>query len=325
MAAYDTRRTGADDLYPAIEPYAQGMLDVGSGHALYWEQSGNPDGVPVVFLHGGPGAGTTPNHRRFFDPAHYRVILFDQRGAGRSTPKASIVDNTTDHLVDDIEALRGMLGIDTWLVFGGSWGATLALVYAERHPTRCLGLILRGVFMGRRRELDWFMHGIRNVYPEAWQAFVDFLPPDERSDIEQAYYRRLVDENPAVHRPAAAAWNHYETQCSTLRHRPTGPAVGSGVAALALARLEAHYFVNAVFLEENEILNHADRIRHLPATIIQGRYDMICPMVTARELADACPAMVLKVVDDAGHSAMEQGIRRGLVAATNSFRDKRAF
>ena len=325
MAAYDRHRSGSSVLYPGIEPFDHGMLSVGSGHSLYWEQSGNPNGQPVVFLHGGPGAGTTPNHRRFFDPAHYRIILFDQRGAGRSTPYASITDNTTDHLVNDIEALRKLLGIEMWLVFGGSWGATLALVYAERHPERCLGIILRGVFLGRERELDWFLNGIRNVYPEAWQVFVDFLTIAERDDIAYAYYRRLTDEDPKVHGPAAAAWNHYETQCSTLRHKPTGPFVRNGFAALALARLEAHYFVNRVFLEEGEILANLEKIADIPTTIIQGRYDMICPMITANELAFASPNAVLNVVDDAGHSAMEPGIKCALVEAANAFRDKGQF
>ena len=308
-----------------IEPFDYGMLPVGSGHSLYWEQSGNPLGQPVVFLHGGPGAGTTPNHRRFFDPAHYRIILFDQRGAGRSKPYANITDNTTDHLVNDIEALRQLLGIEMWLVFGGSWGATLALVYAERHPERCLGIILRGVFMGREKELDWFLHGIRNVYPEAWQVFVNFLPIAERDRIAEAYYRRLIDDDPKVHGPAAAAWNHYETQSSILRHKPTGPAVRNGFAALALARLEAHYFVNRLFLEEGEILANLDKITNIPTTIIQGRYDMICPMISAHELASASPDVVLNVVDAAGHSAMEPGIRRALVEAANAFRDKGRF
>ena len=325
MAAYDTYRPGGTDLYPRIEPFDHGTLEVGSGHSLYWEQSGNPLGQPVVFLHGGPGAGTTPNHRRFFDPAHYRIILFDQRGAGRSTPYAHIIDNTTDHLVNDIEALRELLGIETWLVFGGSWGATLALVYAERNPERCLGIILRGVFMGREKELQWFLDGIRNVYPEVWQAFVDFLPISERDDIASAYYRRLIDDDPKVHGPAAAAWCHYETQCSTLRHKPAGPAVGSGLSGLALARLEAHYFVNRVFLEEGEILANLDKISNIPTTIIQGRYDMICPMISANELASAFPNAVLHVVDAAGHSAMEPGIRRALVEAANVFRDKGFF
>ena len=325
MAAYETNRTEDGDLYPRVEPFDHGKLPVGSGHSLYWEQSGNPQGQPVVFLHGGPGAGTTPNHRRFFDPAHYRIILFDQRGAGRSTPYANIIDNTTDHLVSDIETLREQLGIEMWLVFGGSWGSTLALVYAESHPERCLGIILRGVFMGRKKELDWFLHGIRNVYPEAWQRFVDFLPVDEQGDIASAYYRRLTDDDPKVHSPAAAAWNHYETQCSTLRHNPIGSAVGSGSAALALARLEAHYFVNRVFLEEGEILANLEKIADIPTTIIQGRYDMICPMITANELAFASPNAVLNVVDDAGHSAMEPGIKCALVEAANAFRDKGQF
>ena len=325
MAAYDTYRSGGGDLYPRVEPFDHGMLPVGSGHSLYWEQSGNPLGQPVVFLHGGPGAGTTPNHRRFFDPAHYRIILFDQRGAGRSTPYANITDNTTDHLVNDIEALRALLGIEIWLVFGGSWGATLALVYAERHPERCLGIILRGVFMGREKELDWFLHGIRNVYPEAWQRFFDFLPVAERGDIASAYYRRLIDDDPKVHGPAAAAWVHYENQCSTLRHKPIGRDFGSGSAALALARLEAHYFVNQVFLEEGEILANIDKIANIPTKIIQGRYDMICPMISANELASAFSNAVLNVVDDAGHSAMEPGIRRALVEAADAFRDKGRF
>ena len=325
MPAYEINRTEGGDLYPAIEPFDHGTFPVGSGHSLYWEQSGNPHGQPVVFLHGGPGAGTTPNHRRFFDPAHYRIILFDQRGAGRSTPYANIIDNTTDHLVSDIEALRELLGIEMWLVFGGSWGATLALVYAETHPERCLGIILRGVFMGREKELDWFLHGIRNVYPEAWQRFVDFLPVAERGDIASAYYRRLIDDDPKVHGPAAAAWNHYENQCSTLRHNPIGRAVGSGSAALALARLEAHYFVNQVFLEEGEILANIDKIANIPTKMIQGRYDMICPMISANELASAFSNAVLNVVDDAGHSAMEPGIRRALVEAADAFRDKGRF
>ncbi len=325
MAAYDTYRSKDSDLYPRIEPSNHGMLPVGSGHSIYWEQSGNPLGEPVVFLHGGPGAGTTPNHRRFFDPAHYRIILFDQRGAGRSTPYANITDNTTDHLVSDIEALREMLGIKMWLVFGGSWGSTLALVYAERHSERCLGMILRGVFMGREKELDWFLHGIRNVYPEAWQVFVNFLPVAERENIAYAYYQRLIDDDPKVHGPAAAAWNQYETQCATLRHKPIGPAVGNGLSVLALARLEAHYFVNRLFLDEGEILANLHKITNIPTTIIQGRYDMICPMISANDLASAFPDTVLNVVDDAGHSAMEPGIRRALVEAANAFRDKNRF
>ena len=325
MVAVETYNSGEGDLYPKIEPYDHGMLPVGSGHSLYWEQSGNPKGQPVIFLHGGPGAGTTPNHRRFFDPAHYRIILFDQRGAGRSTPYASITDNTTNHLVADIETLRNMLGVNRWLVFGGSWGATLALVYAERFPEHCLGMILRGVFMGRRSELDWFLFGISHIYPEAWQNFVNFLPSAEQSNLANSYYRRLIEDDPKIHGPAAAAWYNYEMQCSTLRHQLSEPTSGYGGNVLALARLEAHYFVNDLFLSEDEILDNVGKIADLPATIIQGRYDMICPIISAKKLADSCKGMILNIVDDAGHSAMEPGIRRGLVAATNSFRDKRYF
>ena len=325
MTAYDPTRALDNDLYPIIEPYEQGMLPVGSGHTLYWEQSGNPHGQPVVFLHGGPGAGTVPTHRRFFDPHHYRIILFDQRGSGRSTPYASISDNTTDDLVSDIEVLRDKLGIEQWLVFGGSWGATLALVYAERYPKCCLGVILRGVFMGRQQELDWFLYGIRHIYPEAWQRFVGFIPIDEQENLAEAYYSRLIDEDPQVHEPAAMAWNHYEIQCSTLRHRPSGSPRTSGKLALALARLEAHYFVNRLFLKEDEILKNLERIANLPITIIQGRYDMICPIVSAKLLADSSGQMILNIIDDAGHSAMEPGIRGGLVEATNAFRDNGCF
>lgn len=325
MAAFDNRRAANVDLYPPIEPYDHGMLSVGDGHTLYWEQSGEPNGVPVIFLHGGPGAGTSANHRRFFDPSFYRIILFDQRGAGRSQPYADVTNNTTDHLVADIEQVRKHLKVDAALVFGGSWGATLALVYAERHPERCLGLILRGVFLGRQRELDWFMSGIRNVFPEAWRTFVSFIPENERDDLLLAYHHRLMDSDPDIHGPAANAWNHYETQCSTLRHMPSKPSGGSGPAALALARIEAHYFVNKIFLADNEILTSANSVSHLPGIAIQGRYDIICPIVNVHELCDFWPGLVLDVIDDAGHSAMELGIRQGLVHAANMFRDRGKF
>ena len=235
------------------------------------------------------------------------------------------MNNTTDDLVNDVEDLRQMLEIDQWLVFGGSWGSTLGLVYAESHPQRCLGLILRGVFMGRQKELDWFLTGIRHIYPEVWQNFAEFIPVEERDDLAKAYYKRLIDENSEVHGPAAAAWNHYESQCSTLRHRPLGPPKGSSMVSLALARLEAHYFVNQLFLEENQILNNLGKIASLPIAIIQGRYDMICPIISANLLADSHPRAVINVINDAGHSAMEPGIRCGLVEATNIFRDKGHF
>ena len=309
------------DLFPPIEPYATGMLKLDGVHTLYWEQSGNPHGVPVAFLHGGPGAGATPTHRRFFDPQHYRIVVFDQRGAGRSTPLGAIVDNTTRHLVGDMERLRRHLAIERWVVFGGSWGSTLALTYAETYPARCLGLILRGIFLCRRAEVDWFLYGIRTVFPEAWRAFAGYLPQAERDDLLQSYYRRLTDPDPAVHMPAARAWSTYEGACSTLLPSPdTVAAFGEDRMALGLARIEAHYFRNNIVAPEDDLIRQVDRIRHLPAIIVQGRYDMICPIVSADELARAWPEAEYVVVPDAGHSAMEPGIRARLVAATDKLR-----
>ena len=303
------------DLFPDITPFADGMLGLDGRHTMYWEQSGRRDGMPVVFLHGGPGAGSMPVHRRFFDPDHYRIVVFDQRGAGRSTPAAELRDNTTPHLVKDMEALRRHLGIERWLVFGGSWGACLALAYGVAHPERCVGFILRGVFLGRQRELDWFLHGMGTVFPEAWRDFVGFLPEDERSNLGAAYHRRLTDPNPTVHLPAARAWGRYENLCSVLVSKSDG-----GGASLALARIEAHFFKHRMFMAENHLLDNLDRIRHLPAAIIQGRYDVVCPIVSADELARAWPDAEIAVVPDAGHAAMEPGIRAALVAATEKFK-----
>jgi proline iminopeptidase len=309
------------DLFPPIEPYATGMLKLDGRHTMYWEQSGNPRGAPVVFLHGGPGAGATPTHRRFFDPQHYRIIVLDQRGAGRSTPLGDIVDNTTAHLVADLERLRQHLGVERWVVFGGSWGSTLALAYAQEHPTRCTGLVLRGVFLCRRSEVDWFLYGMRSIYPEAWRAFAGFLPESERDDLLGAYYRRLTAPEPAVHMPAARAWSTYEGACSTLLPSPdTVAAFGEDRMALGLARIEAHYFLNNVVPAERDLVSRVDRLRRTPAFIIQGRYDMVCPIVSADELARAWPEAEYTVVPDAGHSAMEPGIRARLVAATEKLR-----
>ncbi|HXY99929.1 MAG TPA: prolyl aminopeptidase [Stellaceae bacterium] len=309
------------DLFPPIEPYATGMLKLDGLHTMYWEQSGNPRGLPVVFLHGGPGAGATPTHRRFFDPQAYRIIIFDQRGAGRSTPLGALADNTTDHLVADIERLRHHLGVDRWAVFGGSWGSTLALAYAQDHPQRCGGLILRGIFLFRRAEVDWFLYGMRSIFPEAWRAFSGFLPEAERGDLLTAYYRRLTDPDPAVHMPAARTWSTYEGACSTLLPSPdTVAAFGEDRMALGLARIEAHYFRYNVIPPERDLLRRIDRIRHLPAFIVQGRYDMVCPIVSADELARAWPEAEYSVVADAGHSAMEPGVRARLVAATEKLR-----
>ncbi len=303
-------------LFPEIDPYQHGRLAVDPPHTLYWETCGRAGGVPVVYLHGGPGGGCLPYHRRFFDPAFWRIVLFDQRGAGRSTPSAMIDRNTTQDLVADLEALRVHLGIERWLVFGGSWGATLALAYAEAHPQRCLGLVLRGVFLARQQELDWFLHGMRNVFPEAWRAFAEFLPEDERGDLLASYHRRLTDPDPAVHLPAAHAWDRYEGACSTLLPASDSSAKPDGdAAALAIARIEAHYFVHHAFLGDDELLANVGRIRHLPCTIVQGRYDIVCPPVTADALAHAWPEAEYIVVADAGHSVREPGITRELVAA----------
>lgn len=304
------------DIFPPIEPYATGMLKLDSIHTMYWEQSGNPSGMPVVFLHGGPGAGSTPTHRRFFDPSYYRIVVYDQRGAGRSTPLGSLEANTTAHLVADLETLRGHLGIENWVVFGGSWGSTLALAYGEAHPERTRALILRGIFLCRQREIDWFLYGMRTVFPEAWRNFAGFVPDAERGDLLDAYYRRLVDPDPAIHLPAARAWSTYEGACSTLLPSPdTVAAFGEDRMALGLARIEAHYFRRNVIGPDEDLVARADRIRHVPGVIVQGRYDMVCPIVSADELARAWSAAEYIVVPDAGHSAMEPGIRTQLVAA----------
>jgi proline iminopeptidase len=309
------------DLFPETEPRLTGRLAVDEPHVLYWEECGRADGVPVVFLHGGPGAGCSPTHRRFFDPAHYRAVLFDQRGAGRSTPLGLLARNTTADLVADIEALRQHLGIRRWLVFGGSWGSTLALAYAQAHPAACLGLVLRGIFLGGPDELEWFFERARTVFPEPWRDFSEFLPEGERGDILGSYRRRLEDPDPAVHMPAARAWSRYEGSCATLLPNPELVAsFTADVHALGLARIEAHYFSHGLFMPTDALMRGLDRIRHLPCAIVQGRYDMVCPAMTADRLHRAWPEADYVVVPDAGHSALEPGIRRALVAALDKFR-----
>jgi len=309
------------ELYPEIQPIESGLLKLDDIHTMYWEVSGNPQGTPVVFLHGGPGAGTTPTHRRFFDPAHYRIVLFDQRGAGRSLPLGETRQNTTPHLIRDIEELRRHLDIERWLVFGGSWGSTLALAYTEAHPERAIGLVLRGIFLCRKSEIDWFLYGVRSIYPEPWRTFAEFLPGEERDDLLGNYHKRLMDPDPTVHMPAARRWSVYEGSCSTLLPSPeTVAAFGDDRMALGLARMEAHYFVNDIFLPKDSLLENLARIRHLPAAIVQGRYDVVCPIATADELHRAWPEARYQVVADAGHSAMEPGIRSALVEATDRFR-----
>ena len=310
------------ELYPEIDAYNAGMLELDGRHRMYFEESGNPRGTPVLFLHGGPGAGAAPAHRRFFDPAHYRIVIFDQRGAGRSTPLGDITDNTTPLLVSDIEKLRVHLGIAGWIVFGGSWGSTLALAYAEAHPERCRGLILRGIFLCRRSEIDWFLYGLRHLFPEAWRAFTDPIPESERGDLLQAYHRRLTNTAPNVHMPAARAWSTYEGSCSTLLPSPETVAYFAGdVVALGLARIEAHYFSNNIFLPDDYLLKNVQRIRHIPGVIIQGRYDAVCPIISADDLHRAWPEAEYIVVPDAGHSAWEPGICAELVRATERFKN----
>jgi proline iminopeptidase len=307
--------------FPEIEPYQTGELAVGDGHVCYVEESGNPQGVPVVFLHGGPGAGAVPAHRRFFDPAHYRIVIFDQRGAGRSTPLGETAHNTTPHLVADMETLREHLGVDRWLLFGGSWGSTLALAYGEAHPERCLGFVLRGIFLCRRREIDWFLYGMRRFFPDEWRAFAGHLPEAERGDLLEGYHRRLMDPDPEVHMPAARAWSVYEGACSTLKPSPeTVAAFADDRTALGLARIEAHYFINDIFLPEDALLENLARLHGYPAIVVQGRYDVVCPIASADELVRAWPRADYVVVPEAGHSAMEPGIRAALVAATETFR-----
>jgi len=321
-------------LYPPLDPYESGFLDIGDGHRMYWEQSGNPSGVPVIFLHGGPGAGVAAAYRRFFDPTHYRIILFDQRGAGRSTPEAEIQDNTTAHLVNDIETLRERLKIERWVVFGGSWGSTLALAYGQAHPQRCVGFILRGIFLFGDDEVEWFVHGMARIFPEAHRAYSHFIPTPERTDLLAAYYKRLTHPDPAVHKPAAAAWCAYENACSRLipagqgpsfkdpaRRRPAAadPAPSSG-GSLAMARIECHYMINRGFLAPGQLLAGLNPLLKHPAIIVQGRYDMVCPIATADRLARAWPGAQYRIVADAGHSSMEPGIRAGLVKAADEFR-----
>ncbi len=312
----------AHSLYAPIEAHRSGFLRVDPLHSLYWEESGARTGAPILFLHGGPGGGCAPGHRRFFDPKHYRIVMFDQRGAGRSKPNAEIRGNDTPSLIEDIETLRAHLGIERWILFGGSWGSTLALAYAQTHPHRTVGLILRGVFLGRRSEVDWFFEGMRVFHPEAWRDFTNFLSSGERAKPMWSYYRRLCDPDPAIHRPAASSWTRYEARCATLKPNPKLVAqLGDADSALALARLEAHYFVNDLFLEPDQLLRGADRLTRVPGRIVQGRYDSVCPPVSAFELAQVWQAAELEIIDEAGHSANEPPITTALVRAANDFRE----
>jgi proline iminopeptidase len=275
---------------------------------MYWEVSGTPRGVPVLFLHGGPGGGCSPEHRRFFDPAFFRIVLFDQRGAGNSTPLGETRANTLSHLLADIETLRAYLDIERWMVFGGSWGSTLALAYGQQHPQRVLGFVLRGIFLGRAVEVDWFLYGLGRVFPEAWRRFSEMIPQAERVDLLRAYSRRLFDPDPRIHLPFARAWSEYEGECSTLLPNPD-LVRRAAEDAIGLARLEAHYFLHDCFLRPDQLLDDLYRIRHLPATIVHARYDMVCPITSADALAQAWPSARYVIVPDAGHSVWEPPVR----------------
>ena len=317
----DTLRT----FYDEIEPYDTGHIRVSDVHELYYEQCGTPNGKPVVFLHGGPGAGLIPDYRRFFDPSAYRVILFEQRGSGRSRPHASLDDNTTWHLVADIEKIREEFGIDQWLVFGGSWGSTLALAYALTHPERVRGLVLRGIFLCRPKEIRWFYEeglGASAIYPDNWEEYLTIIPEAERGDLIGAYYRRLTSDDESTRFEAAKAWATWEG--SALKLLPDQKVIDDFTEpdkAIAVARIECHYFVNNCFFEtDNYLLEHLERIRHIPAVIVHGRYDVICPVMNAWDLHRAWPEAELNIIPDAGHAATERGIIDALVRATDGFR-----
>lgn len=310
------------ELFPPIEPFNTFSLPVSDLHTIYVEQVGNEHGQPVVFLHGGPGGGLEPFYRQYFDPEKYHIILFDQRGCGKSTPFAELRENTTWDLVADIEKIREKLNINKWIVFGGSWGSTLALAYAQAHPTRVKGLILRGIFLLREKEIRWFyQEGANYIYPDAWEYYIAPIPVEERNDMVNAYYRRLTNSDPDVQMKAAKAWSIWEGSTSKL-FQDTGliERTGSDKFAAAFARIECHYFINKGFFDyENRLLDGVDNIRHIPTIIVQGRYDVVCPITTAWDLHKAWPEAEFHIIQDAGHSMTESGIRAELIRATESF------
>lgn len=312
-------------LYPEIEPFDSGMLKVSDIHTIYYERVGNPSGIPVVFLHGGPGGGLITTYRQFFDPMAFHVVLFDQRGSGRSTPHAELRENTTWDLISDIETLRKKFNIEKWYVFGGSWGSTLSLAYAINYPSRVLGLILRGIFLTRRKELLWFyQYGASEIFPDYWERYRDEIPPEEQNDFISAYYKRLTSDDSQVRLRAARAWSVWEGATSKLfPDKNLMEHWENEHEALQLARIECHYFVNNCFFpSENYILENVEKIRHIPTVIVQGRYDIVCPMVSAWELHKAFPEAELIIVPDAGHSISEPGITSALVDAMDKIRDK---
>ena len=315
-------------LFPAIEdPRRSGKLNVDDIHTLYWEESGNPGGVPVVYLHGGPGEGAPPGKRQFWDPDHYRIVLFDQRGALRSTPLGELRNNTTQALVEDLEKLRAHLNIQSWLVTGGSWGTTLALAYGVAHPQRCLGFILRGVFLGTEDEINWFIHGMRRFFPRAHEDFVNFIPEEERQDLLQAYLDRMTGDDEQSRGEAIRAWVRYSASCSLLRHDPDGveEQAADQKTSIGMGRLDVWYFKNRLFLEEDQLINNIEAVKHLPCKIIQGGHDMIATPNSAFRLHKAWPDSVLKIVNDAGHAPSEPGIVSALIEATEQFKEMGKF
>jgi len=313
-------------LYPEISPYAQYRLAVDEQHTLYVEECGNPQGIPVVFIHGGPGGSISPAHRCFFNPEAYRIVLFDQRGCGQSTPHACLDNNTTQHLISDMETIRQHLNIEQWLLFGGSWGSTLALAYAQSHPERVLGMILRGIFLCRPQDIHWFyQQGASAIFPDYWQDYISVIPEAERDNMLAAYYRRLTSDNELARMAAAKAWSIWEGRCSTL-HPNTDIAehFGDPHIALAMARIEAHYFINNSFMTENQLIKNADVLQDIPITLIHGRYDVVCPIEQAFALQKALPNAQLNIIRDAGHSAFEPGITDNLIKATDQFAQRKA-
>ncbi|MBH8563145.1 prolyl aminopeptidase [Nostoc sp. CENA67] len=312
------------ELYPPIAPYLEGSLQVSDLHTIHYEESGNPQGKPIVLLHGGPGGGCLPIYRQYFNPEKWRLVMFDQRGCGRSTPHAELRENTTWDLVNDIEKLRQHLNIEKWVVFGGSWGSTLSLAYSQTHPSRCTGLILRGIFMLRQKELRWFyQEGASYIFPDAWSEYVKPIPIEERDDMLTAYYQRLTSADAQIRLECARAWSIWEGSTSKLfPDLELMQKFGNHQFATAFARIECHYFINKGFFEtEDQLLLNVDRIRHIPAVIVQGRYDVVCPMISAWELHCAWPEAEFIVIGDAGHSMMEPGICSALIAATDKFAD----
>ena len=313
------------ELYPLVEPFHTEHLQVSDLHSIYVEQAGNPEGIPVIFIHGGPGGGLHVEYRQFFDPEKWRVILFDQRGCGKSKPFAELRENTTWDLVADMEKIRLHLGVEKWALFGGSWGSTLSLAYAQTHPNHCLGMVLRGIFLLRKKEIDWFyQEGASKIFPEAWRKYIEPIPPSERGNMLEAYHKYLTSEDADLRNLAAKCWSIWEGSCSHLHPNPnTVNHLGDQQTALAMARIENHYFMNnGFFRNENQLLEDIDKIRHIPGVIVHGRYDMVCPVESAFELAELWPEADLKILPDSGHSCMEEGTRSELLKSTNQLYDK---